>query len=259
MWGKWIPFGVTINSGTPTMRLTSINMMKYLLFLAGILALCLYSPAQASFWQLQADSLVAVEDFPAGQPLYVVSARATGDLDGNGAPECLLLAGKSLQITDCNGGLLWQSPERWEVKEAQVSDLNRDGQDEAVLLVWRPFQPWPVDRFLPSGGRIGAFHDQNNRSCHVILIGWKREGYDELWAGSALIRPLSQLRTADLDGDGWQELAALEGIYDAAETGGSLTVWRWRGFTFSLAAQDDRLFHRLQIIGSSMQNWMITR
>ena len=245
--------------GTFAMCLRSINIMKHLLCFVSILTLCLSSPGQINIWQLRDGNLLQVEDLQSDQPLNLVSQRSSGDLDGNGGLECLLLADKALQITDCSSRLLWQSPDTWEVKEAQISDLNRDGQDEAVLLVWRPFQPWPVDRFLPSGGRINAFHDQDGRSCHVILIGWKQEGYHELWAGSALIRPLSQLKTVDLDSDGWQELAALEGTYDAASSGGVLTIWQWHGFGFSLTTREDRFFRQLQVIGSSNQNWIITR
>ncbi|HPH98040.1 MAG TPA: hypothetical protein PKW33_17795 [Anaerolineaceae bacterium] len=234
-------------------------MMKTLLLLAGALALCLVSPSRAVIWQWQGEGLAEVASPQVTPAMSLLFPQTAGDLDGDGAAECLLAAGQGLTITDCRGGLLWQSPDTWEVKEAQVSDLNRDGQAEAVLLVWRPFKPWPVDRFMPAGGRISAFHDQNNRSCHVILIGWKQGRYRELWAGSALIRPLSQLKTVDLDGDGWQELAALEGDYDADGAGGILTVWRWRGFSFSLAAKEDRPFRQLQVIGSSKQNWLITR
>ena len=101
--------------------------------------------------------------------------------------------------------------------QAQISDLNRDGGPEATLLVWRPFQPWPVDQWLPHGGRIESFHDDQGNSCHIILIGWRGSAYGELWAGSALAGPVRSFAAADLNGDGSQELLTLEGSYAEAE------------------------------------------
>jgi hypothetical protein len=96
-------------------------------------------------------------------------------------------------------------------------------------------------------------------SCHVILIGWARDGYNELWAGSALIRPVEQLHTVDLDGDGWQELAALEGNYDSSQSGGDLTVWKWNGFGFTLADEVKHNFNQIQIIGTNTQKWIFVQ
>jgi hypothetical protein len=182
-----------------------------------------------------------------------------GDLDGNGTQECVGLSEEKATISKCNGDTLWQSPESWQVKQAFVSDLNRDGAKEVTLLVWRPFKSWPIDSFLPAGGRIDNFHDREGLSCHLILIGWKGQGYDDLWAGSALIRPVEQLTAVDLDNDGWQELVALEGQYDAGTPGGTLTAWRWRGFGFVLMDEVMRQFTNLNVFRDSSTVWMITR
>lgn len=240
------------------MRLPSLKM-KTLLLIVSFLALCLISPDRANIWQLKDQNLVKVNDFQELQSVSVVSFSSSADLDGDGKPECLVLAEDVLKITNCGGEVFWQSPASWLVKEAQITDLNRNGTPEATLVVWRPFQPWPIDRFLPSGGRIKDFHDQNGMSCHVILIGWARQGYNELWAGSALIRPVSQLLAVDLDGDGQQEMVALEGIYDALSSGGALSVWRWSGFGFSLIDKEEGGFRQINLIGNSVQNWVVTR
>lgn len=240
------------------MRLPSLKM-KTLLLIVSFLALCLISPDRANIWQLKDQNLVKVNDFQELQSVSVVSFSSSADLDGDGKPECLVLAEDVLKITNCGGEVFWQSPASWQVKEAQITDLNRNGTPEATLVVWRPFQPWPIDRFLPSGGRIKDFHDQNGMSCHVILIGWARQGYNELWAGSALIRPVSQLLAVDLDGDGQQEMVALEGIYDALSSGGALSVWRWSGFGFSLIDKEEGGFRQINLIGNSVQNWVVTR
>ena len=120
-----------------------------------------------------------------------------------------------------------------KVKEVVRGDLDRDGKDEFGLLVWRPFKPWPIDKFLPNPGRIANFHNDQNFSCHFILIGWDGEKYREIWAGSALADPISHLQVADINQDGYDELVEIEGKYDSS-TNGNLTIWKWQGFGFTL-------------------------
>jgi hypothetical protein len=76
-------------------------------------------------------------------------------------------------------------------------------------------------------------------SCHLILIGWQRGTYRELWAGSALADPLQSFLASDLDGDGRQELLALESRYTdpSAASARALTTWEWNGFGFTLLAR----------------------
>jgi hypothetical protein len=80
------------------------------------------------------------------------------DFDSDGIAE-------SMQIIDGQVRILsgvtvrWQSPSEWNVRQVGLSDLNRDGDVEAVLLVWRPFKSWPVDLWLPNGGRIDEFQN----------------------------------------------------------------------------------------------------
>jgi hypothetical protein len=157
------------------------------------------------------------------------------DLNGDGVAEALLLTAGSVEIRS-RGELVWRNPLSWQVIQAQLTDLNHDGQREVTLLVWRPFQPWPVDRYLPHGGRIKEFHDANGRSCYLILIGWQRGKYRELWAGSAMSSPLRSFSAIDVDGDGRQELVGFESDYtDPRDVPArAITYWEWNGFGFTL-------------------------
>lgn len=155
----------------------------------------------------------------------------------DGSKLCLIKNEGLVEVFECDGDEsepLWQSPEEWEVREAFFSDLNRDGQKELTLLVWRAFQPWPIDRVLPRGGRINTFHDAHDRSCHIILLGLKDGTFVEVWAGSAMADPLHEIYALDLDGDGVEELAGLEYAYDGSDYDSSLVVWEWNGFGFRL-------------------------
>jgi hypothetical protein len=171
------------------------------------------------------------------------------DLDGDGLHEDVRLQQGKLEILK-DGQIAWESDQGWQVAQARFADLNQDGSTEIALLVWRDFRPWPVDRYLPNGGRITGFQNAQGQSCHLILIGWKRGRFRELWAGSALAEPLLAFATADLDGDGKEELVALETQYDISpqSPSRSLSLWEWNGFGFTLLDRVKGNFHDLAII-----------
>ena len=224
----------------------------FLLFIFG-----LTSPILPRAWQFGASGLELVQLPSSLQP---VEALTTGDLNGNGLPERLSLSSSRASIYE-NEDLVWQSPPEWSISQAALTDLNQDGQLEATLLVWREFRPWPVDAWLPHGGRIASFHDAQNQSCHIILIGYSRGAYRELWAGSALADPIVSFAAADLDGDGVQELATLEGSYTTHRSGIAhiLKIWRWNFFGFNAVSSIEGTFHQVALsIGSEGSLFVLT-
>jgi hypothetical protein len=155
------------------------------------------------------------------------------DLDSDGSIERIVKRGG--QITVLRDALrLWTTPPAWDVSMVQMADLNQDGRPEVVMSVWRTFRPWPVDAWLPHGGRIAGFHDAQNRSCHIILWGWGGTRFRELWAGSAMAEPVLAFFAADWNGDGRDELMTVESTYDLTAQGTAVKLWEWNGFGFSL-------------------------
>jgi hypothetical protein len=205
-----------------------------LLILLTLAALAQTSPVPVRAWDLTPAGL-APAFLPAGA--VPVNFLVQADLDTDGASESLALTGGHLAILSKNE-TVWESPQGWDVFQASFSDLNRDGTPEVTLLVWRAFQPWPVDKFLPHGGRIATFHDEAGDSCHIILIGWTRGQYSELWAGSALAEPVTTFVAADVNGDGAEELVTLEGRYAGSRSGPAraLKAWEWNGFGFTVVS-----------------------
>jgi len=219
---------------------------RILPILLSLAALTLVSPHVTRAWELTPQGLRPVP-FPASFELVEPPPQA--DLNGDGYPETLRLADGHLAILSGTQAV-WQSPASWRIAQAAFTNLNHNGVTEVTLLVWRPFHPWPVDAWLPHGGRISEFHDADGQSCHLILIGWKRGIYRELWAGSALAEPLRAFAAADLDADGKEELAALEAAYDDPLSGAAsrLKVWEWNGFGFSAVYSLEGRFRQMQIV-----------
>jgi len=233
-----------------------MNAIRRILpFLLSLTALTQVSPRVPRAWELTAQGLQSVPPLSSYEPL---EPPPQADLNGDGLPETLRLADSHLAILSGTQAV-WQSPEAWRVAQAAFTDLNRDATPEVTLLVWRPFRPWPVDAWLPHGGRIADFHDAEGQSCHLILIGWTREAYHELWAGSALAEPIHAFVSADLNGDGKEELAALEASYDdpASTAASRLKVWEWNGFGFSAVYSLEERFHQVQIVRAADDRLLI--
>lgn len=204
------------------------------------------SPLPLQAWELGPGGLQAV---PVPVGLSALEPPRQADLDADGILESLVLSDGQARLFS-GAATVWASPAEWTVIQAQITDLDGDGQPEATLLVWRDFQAWPVDRWLPHGGRIATFHDAAGQSCHLILVHWSREGYRQLWAGSALADPVRQFASADLDGDGRQELVALESRYDLPRSaaGTAVKVWEWNGFGFTLVSSLVGRFDKLSLV-----------
>jgi len=218
-----------------------MNLMSRRLFLLfTFAALGLVSPAPLQAWQLDHLELKHVA-MPSVLPFD--AATNSADFDEDGAEETLISTNSHAAIW-AGSQIQWESPPAWQVEQAKVTDLNRDGIPEATLLVWRPFKPWPVDAWLPHGGRINGFHDSRGMSCHMILIGWKQGSFRELWAGSAMVDPVKIFTVADLMGNGQQYLVTLEGQYDDLPSSAArrLKVWEWNGFGFTNVNELEKAF-----------------
>ena len=158
------------------------------------------------------------------------------------SPSALLRRPRSplcpIPFRSASGAGVGPLPPSWHVRAALQADLTRDGLPECVLLVWRPWEDWPIMKWSDTPSPITANRDARGDSSHIILIEPKPsgDGYRELWAGSALALPITHIAAGDVDGDGWNELVALEGDYASGRYGPArhVAVWRWNGFGFTL-------------------------
>ena len=137
-------------------------------------------------------------------------------------------------------------PPDWQVVSSALTDVTGDGYDEWVLLVWRPWQDWPIQRWSPVPSPITGNQDATGQSCQLILI----DALDgrQIWAGSALPTPLTSMAVGDVDGDERREVVALEGCYTESRDGPSahVDVWGWNGFGFTLEWRSpSSVFHQV--------------
>ncbi len=126
------------------------------------------------------------------------------------------------------------TPPAWHVSASVLADVTGDGRAEWVLVVWRPWRDWPIQRWSSARSPIAGFHDEAGNSCHLILLD-PGDGH-EVWAGSALPAPSLAMAVGDVDGDERLEIVMLEGDYATGRQGpaGHIDVWRWNGFGFTL-------------------------
>ena len=134
------------------------------------------------------------------------------DLTGDGVPEIIRRQGTAVEVLQ-EGRSAWRSDPEWQVRDLALGDPNDDGRYEILLAVDKP---------SPSGAP----------TSHPFVVGYRGGAYRDLWGGSPVHAPILEVELGDLDGDGLDELAAIEAPIDGAAR--YLTVWRWHGWGFSL-------------------------
>lgn len=143
-------------------------------------------------------------------------------------------ASQALLPSSAPSAVLPPTPDDWSITARAFADAINDGNAEWVLVIWRPWRDWPIQRWTDVLSPITDFHDATGHSCHLVLLD-PQDGR-EIWAGSALPAPLLALTVGDVDGDGNNEVVTLEGDYAAGRDGPAtyVDVWRWNGFGFTL-------------------------
>jgi poly-gamma-glutamate synthesis protein (capsule biosynthesis protein) len=134
------------------------------------------------------------------------------DLTGDGVPEIIRRQANAVEILQ-EGRSVWRSLPEWQVRDLALGDPNHDGRFEVLLAVDKP---------APSAAM----------TSHPFVVGYRGGIYRELWGGSPVHALILEVELGDLDGDGLEELAALEAPVD--DSARYVTVWRWHGWGFSL-------------------------
>jgi len=162
----------------------------------------------------------SVVEAPPNTNLTTRPRRLSVDLRGDGRPLWATLDEHGLvEVRDgpaADAPLVWHNEAAdWRVIRMDAGDPNGDGRIELVLLLWKP----------DAAGVLRS---------HPFLMGWRGGHYRIIWGGSATAIPIQDLALGDLDGDGRQELAILEGGRAPGDPAQTVSVWDWHGWGFEL-------------------------
>jgi hypothetical protein len=138
------------------------------------------------------------------------------DLDGDGQVERIRLDKESdPSVSILHGSrILWRGvPARWKAWKLAVADVDGDGRREIAVGVYK------ATRFFP-----------RPHNC-LFIYSWDGRRAHPKWLGSSLSRPFVDFAFVDSDGDGEEELAAIETKRDGRRC---LAVYSWNGFGFTL-------------------------
>jgi hypothetical protein len=129
-------------------------------------------------------------------------------------------------------------PQDWEVVDADFADVTGDGAAEWILVVRRPWRDWPIMAWHGGTSPIAEFRDREGTSSHLIVM--TPDGR-EIWAGSALPRPMRAIAAGDIDADGAAEVVTLEGEYREGPSRPArfIDVWKWDVFGFVLVHRSE--------------------
>lgn len=156
-----------------------------------------------------------------------VSKSETADTDKNSLSEEYVLQNGRLTVVE-NGKAVWQSPKGWWVDDFVLTDSTNDGATEINLSVWK----------RGSYGTSKPFwvkeNDQSFKN-HFFVFRLKNGQVQPFWQSSNLDAPNCRFTIKDVDGDGQNELAVIEGKYSIGRfcKGKYYAVWRWNGWGFT--------------------------
>ena len=147
------------------------------------------------------------------------TCELSADLDGDGAQEALVAVGEAHDVRVSVAGVdVYASPDEWRVFDAHVCDLDGDGADELVFLVWKQGSYGPYRPFWESGA-------DDAWSQHVFVYGMRAGKIAPIWMSSALG---SYFAREWMEPDGTLVLEAPDG---------GLTSWRWGSWGFKLMGE----------------------
>ena len=137
------------------------------------------------------------------------------DLDRDGVIETLILdATRDPALTIYHGKTkTWSGiPRQWKPWKMTTGDVDGDGKLDIILGVHKSTRFMPFD--------------------HNCLFVWGFEGKvaTKKWLGSSLSKPFSDFLSFDIDGDGEDELIALEEKQNKKKC---VVVYSWIGFGFA--------------------------
>jgi hypothetical protein len=135
---------------------------------------------------------------------------------------------------------VWTSDPTWDVRQLLVGDVDNDAQQEVALVLWKPYHREPSIIF--DAFNFTSPWEEGTLRNHLFVYGRREGQWQPLWCSSPIPDPVLQIAAGDVDGDGADELVALERSYgeDPGVPACHVSVWRWNGWGFTLQWRSPR-------------------
>ena len=138
--------------------------------------------------------------------------------DGVGAGD---VSGKAAGAGDKSGGagaVLWETQADWFVQDMLVKDIDRDGADELILLVWKHGS---------YGDRMPFWEEKNDKELHQHIFIYKYDPKKEnkvrpLWMSSQILYEIEYISSGK------------DSFLDVTDHEGTTRTWIWQDFGLKL-------------------------
>ena len=121
---------------------------------------------------------------------------------------------KALQKADPEKGMIWSAPKEYRVQDGVLTDIDRDGDTEMVLLVWKR-------------GRFGAhrpfwvLRDEKCYSQHIFIYDIDEDGQvKQKWFASDIGMQVRRMKLMERDSS----------LLLTEDTEGDCALWQWDSF-----------------------------
>ncbi len=124
-----------------------------------------------------------------------------------------VLSKKRLVMKDGSNHDMWESSKDYLVQDVLVSDIDRNGDEEVILLLWK------IGRY----GRKKPFwitSDEEEYSQHIFIYDIKDKDLQEKWCASDIGRLVTRIKLMKKD----------NAILLQEDTDGNCTLWVWESF-----------------------------
>ena len=151
------------------------------------------------------------------------------DTDGNGRKETYRLEDHRVYVYQ-DADLIWESPSEWKVTHLVLADVDHEGQEEILMVLWKRGS-------FGSSRPLWMEGPDNDYGNHLFMYRLASGRMKPVWCSSAIPYPIMDLQV-EQDEDGKLELLITEG-----PPTGSLyslrklfyrhqTLWQWQDWGF---------------------------
>ena len=100
------------------------------------------------------------------------------DFTGDGQPETFLLKDRTFTLSASDEKVLFESEEGWKVSDYLTGDIDRDGSEDLLLLVWR------IGNYGPNRPFWEEEKDETDYTQHIFIYCYQNDRVKPVWMSS---------------------------------------------------------------------------